>query len=70
MKDERSIHALDVAEKHADGNATDEELDAARAAASDAAWAAASDAALAAQKEMFIKMCNGEAPWQIGESVE
>ena len=112
MKDERSIHALDVAEKHADGNATDGELnaaraaawaaawtaardaardaawtaaraamdaamdaawdaawDAARAAASDA-WDAASDAARAAQKEMFIKMCNGEAPWQIGERVE
>ena len=53
--------------------------DAARAAAwvvKDAAWAAAGgaagvvgdvagDAAWDAQKEMFIKMCKGEAPWQI-----
>ena len=32
--------------------------------AAGAAWAA-SDAANDAQKEMFIKMCNGEAPWQV-----
>jgi hypothetical protein len=37
---------------------------AARAAASDAAWDAALAAARAAQKDMFIKMCKGEAPWQ------
>ena len=36
--------------------------DAARAAATDAAW----DAVRTAQKDMFIKMCNGEAPWQKG----
>ena len=36
MKDERSIAALDVAERHANGQATDAELDAARAAAWDA----------------------------------
>lgn len=41
MKDQRSITALDVAEKHAHGLATDEEL----AAASSAAWAAAMDVA-------------------------
>jgi hypothetical protein len=100
MQDERSLNALDVAERHADGLATDEELaaaraaaraagaaagaagaacaaarDANRAAACDAAcdaaswaasWAAASaaDAASAAQKAMFIKMCEGNAPWQ------
>lgn len=102
ITDERSINALDVAEKHAYGLATDEELAAAwaaggtawaaawdaagddawaaaQAAAGDAAWAAgdaawaaaqaaaraaAGDAAGAAQKEMFIKMCKGEAPWQ------
>ena len=69
MKDERSIHSLDVAEKHADGNATDEELTAAWAAARDAARDAARAAARDAQKEMFIKMCKGEAPWQIGASV-
>ena len=41
MQDERSKKALEVAERHANGNATDEEL----AAARDAAWAAARDAA-------------------------
>jgi hypothetical protein len=45
MKDQRSIDAIDVAERHAYGNATDSELDAAWAAARDAAWAAARDAA-------------------------
>jgi hypothetical protein len=49
MIDPRSIAALDVAERHANGEATDDELteaeDAARAAARDAAWYAASAAA-------------------------
>ena len=61
MEDERSKMALDVAWRHSEGEASDEELDAAsdaawaaaRAAASDAAWAAAraaaSDAAWAAR---------------------
>ena len=44
MADQRSINALDVAVRHANGMATDDELAAARAAA----WAAARDAALAA----------------------
>ena len=52
MKDQRSIDALNVARLHANGQATDEELyaardaawDAARNAARDAAWAAAWDA--------------------------
>jgi len=48
MTDPRSIAALDVAENHANGTATDKELDAARAAAGDAARAAAGDAARAA----------------------
>ncbi len=52
MTDARSIAAIDVAERHADGLATDAELaaawDAARAAARDAARAAARDAASAA----------------------
>lgn len=44
MKDERSINALNVAALHARGEATDEDL----AAARDAAWAAARDAAWSA----------------------
>ena len=48
MADQRSINALDVAVRHANGTATDDELAAARAAARAAAWAAAWDAASAA----------------------
>jgi hypothetical protein len=46
MTDERSIKALDVAERYANGLATCDEL----AAASKAAWAAASEAAWAAAR--------------------
>jgi hypothetical protein len=46
MTDPRSTHALDVADRHADGLATDEELAAARDAAWAAAWAAARVTAL------------------------
>jgi hypothetical protein len=45
--DPRSVEACDVAERYANGEATAEELDAAR----DAAWAAARDAALAAARD-------------------
>ena len=45
MTDPRSVAALDVAERHARGEATDAELAAASAAARDAAWAAARAAA-------------------------
>ena len=52
LTDQRSINVLDVAQRHAQGLATDDELDAALDAARDAAWyaarAAASDAARAA----------------------
>ena len=48
MTDPRSLAALDVAERHALGQATDDELAAAWAAARDAARAAARDAARAA----------------------
>ena len=47
MTDERSIAALDVAERYANGQATEKEL----AAARDAAWAAARDAAWAAARD-------------------
>jgi hypothetical protein len=47
MTDERSLNALAVARKHADGRATDDELD----AAWDAAMAAARDAAMAAARD-------------------
>ena len=48
MPDDRSKSALEVAWRHSEGSATDEELGAARAAASAAARAAARDAAWAA----------------------
>ena len=69
MTDKRSKNALDISERFANGDATEKDLNAARAAAGDAEWAAAWDAAGAAagaaQKEMLIKMCKGEAPWQL-----
>ena len=70
MTDQRSLDALDVAERFANGEATSEELraawdaawaaardaawDAAWAAAWDAAWAAAGDAAIAAARDAAI----------------
>jgi len=47
MTDSLSIAALDVAERHAHGNATDQELSAAGDAASAASWATANAAAWA-----------------------
>jgi hypothetical protein len=54
MTDQRSKNALDVADRHADGLATDDELAASWAAAWEAAWEAAGAAAGAAA---------GEAAW-------
>jgi hypothetical protein len=45
MKDPRSLKALDVAEKFTNGEATEQDLAAARVAAEAAAWDAAGDAA-------------------------
>ena len=55
MTDPLSISALDVAERHAKGEATDEELAAAWDAA-DAAWDAAWAAELAEQQKILDKI--------------
>ena len=64
MTDQRSLDAIDVAERFANGDVTTLDLDAARGAV----WGAAWGAARGAQKEMFIRMCQGTAPWQQGET--
>ena len=53
MTDERSRAALQVARRYADGQASDEELSAARAAAGDAAWDAARDV----QADLLRRVC-------------
>ena len=50
MADERSVTAIDVAERYANGDATNTKFAAARAAARAVAWAAAWDAARAAAR--------------------
>ena len=66
MDDKRSIAALDVAERHADGLATDDELVSARAAAQyaalAAAWAAAETAAQAAARDAALDAAR-DAAW-------
>jgi len=47
MTDPRSVAALDVAERHANGEATDEELEAAAWSAASSAWSAAESASAA-----------------------
>ena len=56
MTDQRSLNALDVAERFTNGEATQEELAAARAAAGDAAWAAAGDAQCKIIREFIPKI--------------
>ena len=76
MTDPRSIAALDVAERHANGAASDAELAAARAAAWDAArdaaraaaWDAARDAAMKSAGEILlsaVESCHAD-PGRIG----
>ncbi len=60
MTDERSTDALDVAARHLRGEATDEELAAAGAAARDAAWAAAG---AAARDAAWARDAAGAAAW-------
>jgi len=56
MTDKRSLDALDVAERFANGEATEQEMDAARAAAWDAARAAARAAAMDSYKNEFTQL--------------
>jgi hypothetical protein len=69
MTDPRSLAALDVAERHADGLATDAELDAAmyasRAAAMDATRGATRDVAWGAYKAA-ARGAAWEAAWGVG----
>ena len=76
MTDPRSLTALDVAERHANGEATDQKLaaareaawDAAREAASAAARAAARGAARGAQAAEFRRVfCGEDAPLGVGK---
>jgi hypothetical protein len=67
MTDPRSLAALDVAERYANGEATDAELAAARDAASAAAWEAAREAAWAAAWAAARDAARGaawEAAWE------
>ena len=64
MSDQRSIDALDVAERYAHGEATDEQLDAARAAARDAAWDAWDAAEPAPWAAAWaVTRATARAPW-------
>ena len=85
MTDSRSLAALDVAERYANGKATADELAAARGAARDAAWAAgdaawaagdaAGDAVWAAQAAArdaawaVAGAVAGDAAWAAGDAV-
>lgn len=72
MDNRQSVDVINVAERHANGLATDCDLYAARDAADPDAWAAAWYAARGAawgaartsQQQMFVYMLNGAAPWQ------
>ena len=73
MTDKRSLDALDVAERFARGNATAEELTAARTAAWDAAWAAERAAAEAAARTAARTAARGaawDAAWDAAWAAE
>jgi len=63
MTDPRSLAALDVAERHANGQATDLELDAARAAAWASTWATALTAATRASAFAAARVTMSDAAW-------
>ena len=63
MTDPRSLAALDVAERHAHGKATDEELEAAGDAAGDAAGAAGAAAEAAARAAAWAAWVAAWAAW-------
>jgi len=65
MTDPRSTHALDVAERYAEGLATDEELAAARDAAVDAAWVAERSPSLADARAATLAVTRAAA-WAAG----
>jgi hypothetical protein len=65
MIDKRSLDALDVAERYANGEATDEGLAAARDAAGEAAWEAAWEAARAAGAADLAAARAAQAQWLI-----
>jgi hypothetical protein len=64
MTDPRSIAALDVAERHANGDATDAEL----AAARDAAWDAADAARAAAHAARDAAWAAADAAWAAADA--
>jgi hypothetical protein len=68
MKDQRSIDALDVAERYAHGKATIEQLEDARVAASDAANDAATRAACAARDAACDAVAARTAAWDAASS--
>lgn len=75
ITDERSKQALDVAWRHAEGKASDEELAtarkaAAREAAGTAAWSAAGAAWAAAERAAWVAACEAgwAAAWAAAES--
>lgn len=70
MTDERSLKALDVAERYAHGEATDKELAAAREAAK-AAWEEAADSAVrSAEKSADAAGAAREAVWAAARAAE